>query len=336
MNKPQPELGRPQNRPNIMTTPSVAVFGCGYWGKNLARNFAELGALHAIVDPNPDVARTYAEMHGVAAMTAEEATASNVDGVVIAAPAELHAPLALKAFEAGKHVYVEKPLALSVFDGETMRDAAIEAGRILMVGHLLQYHPIFVALRERVRTGDLGKLRYVYSHRLSTGKFRVEEDAFWSLAPHDVSMVLALFDEAPQDVRLSGLDFITPGIADEARLDMSFASGGRAHVFASWLHPFKEQRLVVVGENGMAVFDDVKPWEEKLAIYRHVIDTSGPVPVPHKAEPEYVDVPQGEPLKSECRHFLDCMTSGDTPYTDGEEALRVLRVMASTTLPKAT
>ena len=318
-----------------MSTPTVAVFGCGHWGKNLARNFAELGALAAVVDPNPDTAARHADMHGVAAMSADEALASAVDGVVIAAPAELHADLALKAIAAGKHVYVEKPLALSVNDGEAMRDAAKAAGRILMVGHLLQYHPVFVRLRDMVRAGDLGKLRYAYSHRLSTGKFRVEEDAFWSLAPHDVSMLLALFDEAPSDVRLSGLDFVTPGIADESRLDMTFPSGGRAHVFASWLHPFKEQRLVVVGEDGMAVFDDVRPWEEKLSLYRHVIDTSGAVPVPHKAEPEFISVPQGEPLKSECQHFLECMASGDTPFTDGEEALRVLRVMAQTQLPKA-
>lgn len=314
--------------------PTVAVFGCGHWGKNLARNFAQLGALQAVVDPNLETAATYAQMHGVEAMTTETALTSDVDGVVIAAPAELHAKLALQAIAAGKHVYVEKPIALSVADGERMNDAAKAADRILMVGHLLQYHPVFVALREMVRGGDLGKLRYAYSHRLSTGKFRVEEDAFWSLAPHDVSMLLALFDEAPNHVRQSGLDFVTDGIADETRLDMVFPSGGRAHVFASWLHPFKEQRLVVVGEDAMAVFDDVKPWDEKLAVYRHVIDTSGPVPVPHKADVDYVAVPQGEPLKSECQHFLDCMANGTTPFTDGEEALRVLRVMASETLPK--
>jgi predicted dehydrogenase len=318
----------------MTTSPKVAVFGCGHWGKNLARNFAELGALVAVVDPNPETAAKHAEMHGVAAMTKEEAFASDIDGVVIAAPAEYHAALALEAAAAGKHVYVEKPIALKEDDALAMIKATKDAGRILMVGHLLQYHPVFVALREMVRAGGLGKLRYAYSHRLSTGKFRVEEDAFWSLAPHDVSMLLALFDEAPSHVRQSGLDFVTEGIADETRLDMVFPSGGRAHVFASWLHPFKEQRLVVVGEDAMAVFDDVKPWDEKLALYKHVIDTSGPVPVPHKADVEYVAVPQGEPLKSECQHFLDCIANGTTPFTDGEEALRVLRVMASETLPK--
>jgi len=313
---------------------SVAVFGCGHWGKNLARNFAQLGALAAVVDPNPETAKLHAELNGVAAMTAEEVLSSDIDGVVIAAPAELHARLALQAFQAGKHVYIEKPIALTEADALEMIAAGEKAGKKLMVGHLLQYHPVFVALRESVIAGELGRLRYAYSHRLSTGKFRVEEDAFWSLAPHDVSMLLALFGEVPTDVRQSGLDFVTPGVADETRLDMVFPSGGRAHVFASWLHPFKEQRLVVVGEDAMAVFDDVKPWEEKLAIYRHVIDTTGPVPVPLKEEPEFIVVPAGEPLKSECQHFLDCVANDTTPFTDGEEALRVLRVMAAEKLPK--
>lgn len=319
-----------------MTHVNVAVIGCGYWGKNLARNFAELGALKAIVDPNPETAKFHADAHNVEAMDMATALADeSIHGVVIAAPAELHKRLALEAIAAGKHVYVEKPLALSVVDGEAMRDAAKAAGVTLMVGHLLQYHPIFVALREKVRGGELGKLRYAYSNRLSMGKFRLEEDAFWSLAPHDVSMILALFAEEPSEVRGGGLDFITDGIADESRLDMVFPSGGRAHIFASWLHPFKEQRLVVVGDKAMAVFEDSQPeWEKKLVLYRHSVDTSGRVPEPVKAEPEYIDVPKGEPLKSECQHFLNCVASGDTPFTDAEEALRVLRVLETPNLPQ--
>lgn len=314
---------------------NLAVIGCGYWGKNLARNFAQLGALAAVVDPNPETAKIQAEANGVSAMTLASALADPaIESVAIAAPAELHKDLTLKALAAGKHVYVEKPLALSVVDGEEMRDAANSAGLQLMVGHLLQYHPVFAELRDRVRAGDFGKLRYVYSHRLSMGKFRLEEDAFWSLAPHDVSMILALFDSEPIEVRGGGLDFITPGIADESRIDMVFPSGARAHVFASWLHPFKEQRLVVVGEKSMAVFDDTQPWEKKLAIYNHKIDFTNPVPAPIKSDPEYAEVPEGEPLKSECRHFLDCVQSGDTPFTHAEEALRVLRVLETPNLPK--
>ena len=195
----------------------MAVIGCGYWGKNLARNFAQLGALAAVVDPNPETAKIQAEANGVSAMTLASALADPaIESVAIAAPAELHKDLTLKALAAGKHVYVEKPLALSVVDGEEMRDAANSAGLQLMVGHLLQYHPVFAELRDRVRAGDFGKLRYVYSHRLSMGKFRLEEDAFWSLAPHDVSMILALFDSEPIEVRGGGcLLYTSPSPRDQ-------------------------------------------------------------------------------------------------------------------------
>ena len=320
----------------MTSTVSLAVIGCGHWGKNLARNFAQLGALTAVVDPNLQTAKTHADAHGVEALNFETVLGRNdIQAVAIAAPAELHKALTLEALSAGKHVYVEKPLALSVADGIAMKSAAIDAKRVVMVGHLLQYHPIFVRLRELVQNGELGSLRYVYSHRLSMGKFRLEENAFWSLAPHDISMILALFKEEPVSVRGGGLDFVTPGIADESRIDMIFEGGRRAHIFASWLHPFKEQRLVVVGDKAMAVFDDVLPWEEKLALYKHSIDRSGAVPIPVKAEPTYIDTPKGEPLKDECRHFLDCVENGTKPFTDIDEALRVLRVLAAVQLPQA-
>ena len=308
----------------------VAVIGCGHWGKNLVRNFAELGALATVVDPNRAVAQTFADKYAVANLTFDEACAhADVAGVVIAAPAELHADLALKAYAAGKHVYVEKPIALTMADGLAMKAAAEAAGKVLMVGHLLQYHPAFVALRELVRAGGLGRIRYAYSNRLSLGKFRVEENAFWSLAPHDASMLLALFPSAPVSVRGGGSAHVTSGIEDEYRVDMTFAGGARAHIFASWLHPFKEQRLVVVGETGMAVFEDsLADPDQKLVLYRHVIDTSGRVPEPKKADAEPVPYDRtAEPLRAECQHFLDCMASGQTPTTGADEALLVLDVL---------
>jgi len=312
-----------------MKNVKVAVVGCGYWGKNLARNFKQLGALAAIFDLNPDTAKFHAEAHEVPAMDLRSAlTDKKITGVVIAVPAELHKDLAMQVISAGKHVYVEKPLALSVTDGEILRDAAKAAGVKLMVGHLLQYHPVFVALRNMVHAGDLGKLRYAYSTRVSMGIFRLEEDTIWSLAPHDVSMILALFNEEPNAVRSSGLDFLTPGVVDESRIDMHFPSGGRAHIFTSWLHPFKEQRLVVVGEKAMAVFEDSQPdWDKKLALYYHGVDMSGRVPKPIKADVEFITVPKGEPLKEECQHFLDAISNDTTPFTDANEALRVLRVL---------
>lgn len=306
----------------------VAVIGCGHWGKNHVRNFAELGALGGVVDPHAPTAEKFAQEYGVPALSFDEAIASaDIDGVVIAAPAELHADLAIKAYDNGKHVFVEKPIALTMEDGERMKAAAEKAGKALMVGHLLQYHPAFVALREFVKGGGLGKLRYAYSHRCSLGKFRVEENALWSFAPHDVSMLLALFGEAPETVRGMGGSYVTPGIEDECRLDMEFSGGGRAHVLASWLHPFKEHRLIVVGETGMAVFEDSAPGEEKLRLYRHTIDTSDREPVPSKADWEPLAYGDDEPLKTECQHFLDACAGEHAPLTDADEALRVLDVL---------
>lgn len=312
----------------VMTTPKVALIGCGYWGRNLARNFAELGALGAVVDANPDAAKSEAGKYGAIAMTVEQAMAErSLVGVAVAAPAEFHADIALRAFAAGKHVFVEKPIALSIDDAERMRAAAEKSGKTLMVGHLLRYHPAFETLLDLVRAGTLGQLRYAYSNRLSLGKFRVEENVLWSFAPHDVSMLLALFGEEPVSVSGAGGAFVTPNIQDEFRLDMVFASGARAHVFSSWLHPFKEHRLVVVADRAMAVFEDSLTGKDKLKIYRHQIDTAGPAPQPRKAEPEFVPYPPSEPLRNECEHFLDCCAGKAKPRTDAKEAIAVLRTL---------
>jgi len=311
-----------------MTTSNVAVVGCGYWGRNLVRNFADLGVLGAVVDANPTAAKIEADKYGVAAKTLDEALAdSGITGLAVAAPAELHADIALKAFAAGKHVFVEKPIALSIADAEAMREAATKAGRALMVGHLLRYHPAFETLLGLVRSGELGELQYAYSNRLSLGKFRTEENTLWSLAPHDVSMLLALFGEEPVSVSGSGGAFVTPGVEDEYRLDMTFKDGRRAHVFTSWLHPFKEHRLVVVGDKGMAVFEDSLAGKEKLRLFRHQIDTCGRAPEPKKAEPDFVPYPVSEPLRNECQHFLDCCDGKAKPRTDANEAIAVLRVL---------
>jgi predicted dehydrogenase len=306
----------------------VAVVGCGYWGKNLVRSFSQLGALGGVVDGNPDVATAMASQYQVEAMTFDDAIASaTIDAIVLATPAETHGPLAIKAFAAGKHVYVEKPISMSMEEGRAMKAAGLAAGKILMVGHLLQYHPAFEALRDLVRGGGLGQIRYAYSNRLSLGKFRVEENVLWSFAPHDVSMLLALFPEKPTSVKIGGSSWVTQGIEDEARIDIGFASGARAHVFTSWLHPFKEQKLVVVGETGMAVFEDSATGQDKLRLYRHQISLAGREPTPTKAEPEYIPFGDGEPLKQECQHFLDCIANAQEPRTNADEALTVLAVM---------
>ena len=311
-----------------MSTAGVAVVGCGYWGKNLVRNFAEIGALRAVVDADSVSAGREADKYKVRALTLDAALADpTIVGIAVAVPAELHADIALRAFSAGKHVFVEKPIALSMEDANAMKAAAEKAGRSLMVGHLLQYHPAFETLLGLVRRGGLGKLRYAYSNRLSLGKLRVEENALWSFAPHDVSMLLALFGEEPVSVKGAGGAYVTKGIEDEFRLDMTFADGRRAHVFASWLHPFKEHRLVVVGETAMAVFEDSAACSDKLRLYRHTIDTSGRAPEPKKADPEPIPYPSTEPLKNECEHFLACCAGKTRPRTDAVEAIAVLKIL---------
>lgn len=307
----------------------VAQVGAGYWGKNLARNFAQLGALAAVCDPVPETAAREAAANKVEARSLDDVLADpSISGVSIAAPAELHAALALRAFASGKHVFVEKPLALTQADCERMCAAAETAGKVLMVGHLLQYHPAFETLLAQVRAGAIGKLRYAYSTRASLGKLRIEENVLWSFAPHDISMLLALFGDRPETVQGLGGAFVTPGIDDEYRLDMTFAEGRRAHVFASWLHPFKEHRLVVVGETGMFVFEDsaAKP-DEKLRLYRHGIDRGHGAPNAVKADPEAIPYPADEPLKRECAHFLECCHTGARPRTDGREAMAVVETL---------
>jgi UDP-2-acetamido-3-amino-2,3-dideoxy-glucuronate N-acetyltransferase len=307
----------------------IAVIGCGYWGRNLVRNFAELGALAAICDPDQATASQLSARYGapvaaLGSMLRDPAIA----GVAIAAPAAQHAALATAALEAGKHVFVEKPLALTVPEAERLCALAEQRGRLLMVGHLLQYHPAFIALRELVRDGALGRLQYLYSNRLNLGKVRREEDILWSFAPHDLSMILSLVGQEPVDVTATGGYYLHKTIADVTTTHLTFPGGEQAHVFVSWLHPFKEQRLIVIGDRAMAVFDDAQPWSGKLVLYPHRIEWRETMPVPHRAEANPVPLTEGEPLNLECRHFLDCIASGARPRTDGAEGLRVLRVLA--------
>jgi predicted dehydrogenase len=314
----------------------LAHVGYGYWGRNLARNFAELGALVAIVDENPAAAAEATHKYGVRALSFDAVLAdASIDCVSLASPATLHSTQATRAMEVGKHVFVEKPLALRVDEAEALCALASKCDRKLMVGHLLQYHPIFAMLRDMVAHGELGHIRYAHSNRLSLGKFRHEENVLWSFAPHDFSMLLSLFREEPSSVTAQGNVSILPGIADFASVEMHFPSGGSAHVFTSWMYPFKEQRLVVIGEKATAVFEDSESdWNRKLALYRHSLDLSGPAPMPTKAEAEYVPVAKSEPLRNECAHFLDCIDNDREPLTNGAEGLRVLKLLqaAETTL----
>ena len=311
-------------------TPSTAVIGGGYWGKNLVRNFHRLDALKLICDSSGSLLDQFQSQYpGIETCLAysEVIQRDDIQGVVIATPAETHFSLAREALLAKKHVYVEKPLALREEDGQELIRIAGDRRRTLMVGHLLQYHPVFVRLKELVAGGELGKINYIYSHRLNLGKIRREENILWSFAPHDISMILSLAEEYPEAVFATGGNYLHQKIADVTTTHLEFPSGLRAHIFVSWLHPYKDQKLVVVGERKMAVFDDTKPWQDKLLLYPHRIKWEHNIPVADKAEPERIDIPEEEPLFLECRHFLACITDGTPPVTDGSEGVRVLRIL---------
>ena len=308
--------------------PRIAVVGCGHWGKNLVRNFHDLGVLAAACDVDERIARDTAREYETRARSFADVLGDEaIDGVAIAAPAAQHFALASEALKATKHVFVEKPLALDIADAETLCRLARDCGRTLMVGHLLQYHSAFVRLKKTVQTGELGRLRYIYASRLNLGRIRREESILWSFAPHDISMILSLIGEDPESVSAVGAHYLSKSVADVTTTHLSFPRGENAHVFVSWLHPFKEQKLIVVGERAMAVFDDGEGWGEKLVVFPHVIDWRNGMPEPHKADGVAVPLTPAEPLAEECRQFIDCVRGGARPPTDGEEGLRVLRIL---------
>lgn len=311
---------------------NIVVVGGGRWGKNLARNFYELGALHTVCDTNERLLDHYQSQYPEIHVTSNyQSVLDNplLSRIVIAAPAILHYDLAKKALLAGKDVYVEKPLCLDCEEAQELIDLAEEKGLILMVGHLLQYHPYVIKLHELVSAGELGKLQYIASNRLNLGAIRTEENALWNFAPHDVSVILSLCGHAlPNSVRCLGGDFVSPGVADTTLTTLTFDNGIRSHIYVSWLNPFKEQKLVVTGSHGMAVFDDTKPWEEKLILYRNQLKwQNGTDPQIEQTNADAILVPHAEPLKEECRHFIKCCDERIEPRTDGKEALRVLKVL---------
>lgn len=314
---------------NFMSPINVAVLGCGYWGQNLVRNFHALGVLRAVCDPSEGGrarARQLAPEAEVLDDFAAVFTRPDLHAVVLATPAETHEPLALQALAAGKDVLVEKPMALNHQQGLRMHEAAEKAGRILMVGHLLEFHPAVLKLREMVAGGALGKVNYIYSNRLNFGKIRTEENALWSFAPHDIAVILRLVGELPLEVTCTGGSYLTPNLADVTVSCLHFRSGLRAHIFVSWLNPFKEQKLVVVGDRQMAVWNDVVK-QDKLVLFDQRVDFSNRQPVLQKGAEAAVALPATEPLRAECEHFLDCIRTRARPLTDSASGIAVLRVL---------
>ena len=307
----------------------VGQIGLGYWGKNILRNLYELGVLKVACDSNQETLKKRKNEFSDVQYTlhcADILQSPKVEAVIISTPPSTHYELVKEALRLDKDVFVEKPLALNVADGAQLVQLAEEKNKFLMVGHILQYHPAIRRLKQIIMAGELGKMQYIYSNRLNIGKLRVEENILWSFAPHDISVILMLLEEEPQSVRAFGGDYLNRRIHDTTLMMMEFSNGAKCHIFVSWLHPYKEQKLIVVGTKAMAVFDDLS--KEKLYIYPHTIKwKEGKIPVAHKAERYIEKIEEKEPLKEELKHFIDCVTNRIIPLTDGNEALRVLRVL---------
>jgi predicted dehydrogenase len=307
----------------------VGVLGCGHWGQNLVRNLANLGALAAVCDPDSKSRQRATELAPeVPALERYEAVLADpdIDAIVIATPAETHFTLASEALEHGKDVLVEKPLCVHYTQGCALHRLAEKTGRILMVGHMLEYHPAVLRLRQLMAQGDLGRTSYIYSNRLNFGKVRTEENALWSFAPHDVAVILRLVGEEPIEVTCCGGSYITPNLADVTISCLHFRTGLRAHIFVSWLNPFKEQKLVVVGDRKMAVFDDVSR-DEKLVLYHQHVDLNERQPVLQRNGAEIIPIAAGEPLRAECERFLESVLTRRPPLTDSRSGVSVLRVL---------
>ena len=324
----QPTLA--QGGTGLSTTPQIALLGCGYWGKNLCRNFHALGALSSVVDATENgqaTARTLSPDAEITDSLDDVLRNDQTQGVALATPAETHADLAIQAMQSGKDVFVEKPMALTLEDAEKMKKVSEETGQILMVGHLLEFHPAVLKLREMIALGELGTINYIYSNRLNFGKVRTEENALWSFAPHDVAVILRLMGQSPKEVSACGGSYLTSGIADTTMSNLRFSEESRAHIFVSWLHPFKEQRLVVVGDKKMAIFNDVAPFGEKLQLYPQNVEFDGLIPILKKEDAEFVQHANTEPLREECNHFLDCIQSRNQPITNPQSGIDVLKVL---------
>jgi predicted dehydrogenase len=313
---------------------TVAVVGLGYWGPNLARNFDALPGceLRWCCDGDPLVRERLAQVFASARFTdsLDEVLAdAELDAVVLATPVPSHAELAIKVLEAGKHCFVEKPLARSAQDAQRVVDAAAAAERIVMVGHLLEYHPGVRKLKELVDGGELGEIHYIYSNRLNLGQLRADENALWSLGAHDVSVLLLLAGEEPYEVTARGESYMRNGVEDVVFAFLRFPSGLAAHLHLSWLDPHKERRFTVVGSRRMATFDDMA-LERKLTIYDKGFDErtdSYGEYITRSGEATSPQITNAEPLRLECQHFLESIRDGVTPISDGHSGLRVVRVL---------
>ncbi len=306
----------------------IGVIGCGMWGRNIVRNAAELGVLAAVTDSNIARAEEFAGQFACDALSLDECLERNdITGLMIATCATSHCDIAVAALTAGKHIFIEKPMAMSLAEAQTIQTLADKQVKQVMVGHLIRYHPVFQALQAEVAGGLIGGIRHIQANRLAMGRIRRTESVLHDLCPHDLSLILALTECAPKQILSYGLSHMTKGLADFLSTSLLFEGGITASLQTSWLSPVKEHRLTVTGDTGSLVFDDTKPWAEKLCLYRDHIKLDGLYFTIQRHPPEFIPVPEHEPLKAEVATFINTCKTGEPALTDVAEGIRVQEVL---------
>lgn len=315
----------------------LAVIGYGYWGPNLVRNFkaiknVEVALCCDLIEENLLKFKNQYPTIKTSDNCSEVFNDSNIDAIVIASSAATHYELAKQALKSNKHVFVEKPLALSSREAEELVRLADEKNRVLMVGHLLKYHPAVDQIKGYIKNGEIGKINYLYSQRLNLGKIRKDENSLWSLAPHDISVILYLLEEEPIEVSAVGEFYLRDGVEDVIFCSLKFPDNILAHIHVSWLDPHKVRKLTIVGDKKMIVFDDMQS-SEKIWIYDKGVEAGAE----YKSYGEDLTLRFGdivvpkvnmvEPLRVECEHFIGCIEERKTPRSDGRDGLRVVKVL---------
>ena len=291
-----------------------------------------MGVLNYVVDQNPEKADEFAQTFSTqAAVFSTVCADENIHGVMISTSAQAHEQLAVEALQAGKHVFVEKPMSLNLESAKSMNKAAVNANRQLMIGHLIRYHPAFTKLLAQVKSGAVGKLRHIQANRLAMGRIRNTESALFDLCPHDLSLILALTGSLPTCVTCHGAAHITPGVIDVLSTGLSFANGTTAGMATSWINPVKEHRLIVIGQTGSLVFDDTKPWQKKLTLFSDCITQDGELFEVERATPVHLQVEENEPLREEVSAFIRVCETGQPALTDGNEGVVVQTVLEQMT-----
>ena len=307
---------------------NIALIGCGMWGRNIARNLAGLGALGCVYDAVEERGASFASQFDSAFRSFDEILDDKaVNGIMIASNASTHKELAITALQAGKQVFIEKPMALTLEDAELIAQAVNSTGNQVMVGHLIRYHPAFQTLQQQITSGAVGKVKHIQANRLAMGRIRNSESVLFDLCPHDLSLILALANGLPEQVICHGVSHISENVVDILSTALGFANGLSAHMQTSWLSPYKEHRLTVTGENGSIVFDDTKPWTEKLTLYQDQITQTGDLFLIERASPLALSVPESEPLRDEVAAFIRLCDEGVVPPTNVHEALNVQKVL---------